>query len=124
MDTVEQSNKIVAAYNAKDFETLTSLLHPDLDFEHVNRGFAYRKRDDLLGVLRMFAGDLMPDRKMGAPERVLSSGDVVVRVAPWGGTAKVDVPGFAKAGEKVAITLCSVLHFDEQGRLVEWKDYG
>jgi len=124
MNTVEQSNKIVAAYNAKDFETLTSLLHPDLDFEHVNRGFAYRKRDDLLGVLRLFAGDLMPDRKMGAPERVLSSGDVVVRVAPWGGTAKVDVPGFAKAGEKVAITLCSVLRFDEQGRLVEWKDYG
>lgn len=124
MNTVEQSNQIVAAYNAKDFETLTSLLHPDLDFEHVNRGFAYRKRDDLLGVLRMFAGDLMPDRKMGAPERVLSSGDVVVRVAPWGGTAKVDVPGFAKAGEKVAITLCSVLRFDEKGRLVEWKDYG
>lgn len=29
-----------------------------------------------------------------------------------------------KAGEKVAITICSVLRFDAQGRLAEWKDYG
>lgn len=121
---VEQSNRIVAAYNAKDFDALSSLLHADLDFSHVNRGFSYSRRDDLMGVLRMFANELMPDRRMGAPERVIAHGDVVVRVAPWGGIPKVDIPGFAKAGETVAITICSVMRFDAQGRLVEWKDYG
>ena len=121
---IELSNGIVRAYNAKDFAGMRKLMHPDLDFAHVNRGFAYRKAEDLLQILELFAGQLMPNRRMKEPERVLSQGDTVVRVAGWGGTAAADVPGFGKAGEAIEIIICSVMRFDDAGLLVEWKDYG
>ena len=123
-DVVELSNGIVRAYNAKDFATIRKLMHPELDFAHVNRGFAFRKSEDLVQVLERFAGQLSPNRRMKDPERVLSQKDTVVRVAGWGGTAVADVPGFGKAGEAIEITICSVMRFDEAGLLVEWKDYG
>ncbi|MCC2659013.1 MAG: SnoaL-like domain [Panacagrimonas sp.] len=123
-DVVELSNGIVRAYNAKDFAKLRELMHPDLDFAHVNRGFAYRKREDLVQILELFANQLVPDRRMKEPERVLSQKDTVVRVAAWGGTAAADVPGFGKAGDAIEIVICSVMRFDDAGLLVEWKDYG
>ena len=83
-----------------------------------------RKAEDLLQILERFAGQLMPNRRMKEPERVLSQGDTVVRVAGWGGTAAADVPGFGKAGEAIEIIICSVMRFDDAGLLVEWKDYG
>lgn len=123
-DLVALSNRIVAAYNAKDFDTLKSLIHPDLDFSHVNRGFSYSKRDDLIAVLQMFAKELMPDRQMGKLERSVVDGNVIVRVAGWGGTARADIPGFGSAGDKIGITICSIMRFDDAGLLVEWKDFG
>jgi hypothetical protein len=36
----------------------------------------------------------------------------------------VDLPGFAAAGGQIMLKFCSVLRFDAQGILVEWKDYG
>ena len=123
-DPVEQSNQIVAAYNAKDFARMRTLVHPSMDFSHVNRGFSFNKSEDLFGVLEMFAAQLMPDRRMSEPERVIAHQDTVVRVARWGGTAQADIPGFGSAGDKVELTLCSIMRFDAQGLLVEWKDYG
>ena len=123
-DPLELSNEIVRSYNMKDFTKLKDLFHPALDFCHVNRGFAFTKREDLLGVLELFANRLMPDRRMQDPERVLVQGDIIVRIADWGGTAKADIPGFAQAGEKVLITICTLMRFDAERLLVEWKDYG
>lgn len=123
-DFAALSDGIVRAYNAKDFTALRGLMHPDLDFAHVNRGFAYQKSEDLIQVLELFAYQLMPHRRMKDPERVLVQNDTVVRVAGWGGVAAADVPGFGKAGDTIEIVICSLMRFDEQGLLVEWKDFG
>ena len=123
-DPITLSNQIVRAYNAADFDRLRTLMHPELDFAHVNRGFSFSTSKELIGVLELFAGQLMPDRKMSEPERVVAREDTAVRVARWGGTAQADIPGFGSAGDKVELTLCSIMRFDAQGLLVEWKDYG
>ena len=123
-DPITLSNQIVRAYNAADFDRLRTLMHPELDFAHVNRGFSFSTSKELIGVLELFAAQLMPDRKMSEPERVVAREDTAVRVARWGGTAQADIPGFGSAGDKVELTLCSIMRFDAQGLLVEWKDYG
>jgi len=123
-DFAAAANRLVDAYNAKDFATLEALMAPDLDFSHFNRDFAFRRREDLMAVLRTFAADLVPDRRFLVPERVTVAGPVVVREGFYTGTAAVDIPGFASAGGKIRLKFCSVLRFDHQGLLVEWKDYG
>lgn len=123
-DFTAAAERIMAAYNAQDFTALQALIAPTLDFAHFNRPFAFNTRDALLQVLRQFAAELVPDRRFLAPERVIAAGNVVVREGYYTGTAKVDLPGFAAAGAAVHLKFCSVLRFDDQGMLVEWKDYG
>lgn len=118
------ADKVVAAYNAQDFDGLAALIAPDLDFAHFNRDFALDSRDALIDILKQFAAGLIPDRKFETPERVTSSGNVVVREGWWTGTCQVDVPGFGSAGDAIKLKFCTVLRFDDDGILVEWKDHG
>lgn len=124
MDFAAAAERFVAFYNAKDFDRLAAMTSPNLDFSHFNRDFAFNNRDGLLEVLRQFASTLTPDRKFLPAERVTVSGNVVVREAYWTATAQVDLPGFADAGGKIRLKFCSVMRFDDNGILVEWKDYG
>jgi hypothetical protein len=34
------------------------------------------------------------------------------------------LPGFADAGGTIMLKFCTVLRFDDNGIIVEWKDYG
>ena len=52
------------------------------------------------------------------------SGNLVVREAWYAGTAAVDLPGFGTAGEAFRLRFCSVMRFDNDDILVEWKDHG
>jgi len=40
------------------------------------------------------------------------------------GTAAIDLPGFGAAGEAFRLKFCSVMRFDDDAKLVEWKDFG
>ena len=124
IDLAATADRLVEAYNAKDFDTMTAMIAPDVDFAHYNRDFVLGSRDALLDVLKAFAGEYVPDRHFEAPERVTAAGDIVVREAWYVGTAAIDLPGFAKAGEAFRLRFCSVLRFDANGILVEWKDHG
>lgn len=124
VDTAAAAERLVQAYNAKDFDGLAAMIAPDLDFTHFNRDFVLSSRDALLDVLRQFASTYVPDRRFEAPERVTVAGDIVVREAWYAGTAAVDLPGFGSAGEAFRLKFCSVMRFDAAGLLVEWKDYG
>ena len=124
MDYADVSERLVSAYNAKDFAALERMIAPDLDFAHYNRDFVMDSRDALLAVLRQFASTLVPDRHFEPAERVTVSGPIVVREAWYAGTTTVDLPGFGKAGESFRLKFCSVMRFDEDGILVEWKDHG
>ena len=123
-DSVAAAERLIQAYNAKDFEAMEAMIAPDLDFAHFNRDFTMTSRDELLGVLRAFAATYVPDRRFEAPERVTAAGNLVVREAWYAGTAAVDLPGFGAAGEAFRLKFCSVMRYDQQGILVEWKDHG
>jgi ketosteroid isomerase-like protein len=124
VDFAAAAERFMSYYNAKDFDRLAAMTSPDLDFAHFNRDFTFKNRDALLDVLRQFGSALAPDRKFLPPERVTVSGNVVVREAYWVATAQVDLPGFGNAGSKIRLRFCSVMRFDDNGVLVEWKDYG
>lgn len=115
---------MIEAYNAKNFEALSALIDPDLDFAHFNRGFILNGREALIEVLKGFAGTYAPDRHFEPASRVTVAGSVVVREAWYAGTAAVDLPGFGAAGEAFRLKFCSVMRFNDNGLLVEWKDHG
>lgn len=123
-DFAAAAERLISLYNAKDLAAMKPLISPDLDFAHFNRDFAFQKRDDLFNVLTQFAEVLAPDRHFLEPERVTAAGNVVVREAYWSGTAQVDLPGFANAGGTFRLKFCTVMRFDDNGILVEWKDHG
>lgn len=123
-DVAEASERLIRAYNDKDFDALETMISPDIDFAHFNRDFMLTDRAALLDVLRSFAATYVPDRRFEMPERVTVAGHIVVREAWYVGTAAVDLPGFGAAGESFRLKFCSVMRFDEAGNLVEWKDHG
>jgi SnoaL-like domain len=124
VDSAAAAEALIAAYNAKDFDAMEAMIAPDIDFAHFNRDFVLTSRDELLGVLRQFARDFFVDRCFEPPERCVSSGNVAVREAWYTGTCAADLPGFGAAGETFRLKLCTVMRFDDNGILVEWKDHG
>jgi len=62
-DYAAVAERLVDAYNAKDFDALEALIDPHLDFAHFNRNFAFSERAPLMGVLRHFAAEFIPDRR-------------------------------------------------------------
>lgn len=118
------ADRLIAAYNDKQFDEMAKMIASDIDFAHFNRDFVLKDRDALLDVLKGFAATYVPDRQFEAPERVMVAGNIVVREAWYVGTAAVDLPGFGSAGEGFRLKFCSVMRFDDAGILVEWKDHG
>lgn len=118
------AERLMQAYNDKDFDTLKAGMAPDISMAHYNRGASFNRADDLIDVIRAFAADIMPDRQFLPPERVLVCGNVVVREAYWTGTPIQDIPNFAAKGETIRFRLCSLMTFNEQGILIDWKDHG
>lgn len=123
-DFAASADRIIQAYNDKDFERLRVAVAPDLKMAHFNRGASFERADDLIDLMKAFADTLMPDRRFEPAEGVHVSGNVVVREGYWGGTAQQDLPGFAADGEKLRLRLCSVMTFDDSGILIDWKDHG
>lgn len=124
VDVASASERLIASYNAKDFDALSALIDPDLDFAHFNRDFILSSRAALIEVLKGFAETYAPDRRFEPADRVTVAGNIVVREAWYTGTAAVDLPGFGVAGETFRFKFCSVMRFNDDGLLVEWKDHG
>jgi hypothetical protein len=123
-DNLACAEAMIAAYNAQDFAAMEGQIALDVDFAHFNRNFVLTSRDELLGVLRQFASDCIPDRHFEPAERMFSVDDTVVRIGWYVGTCAIDLDGFGKAGEAFRLKFCSVLRFDDAGVIVEWKDFG
>ena len=120
----ECAERIIAAYNDKDFASLRSAIAPNIKMAHFNRGASFDNADELIGVMQAFGDSLMPDRRFEPVEGVHVCGNVVVREGFWGGTAMGDIAGFGMKGEKLRLRLCSVMTFNEEGILIDWKDHG
>ena len=115
--------KAVEAYNEQDFDAYQEFFASDLRFVHHNRGFAFTDRDTFIKTLRMFAADLIPNRRLHPATRIFQSGSVVVREQEWGGTAISDVPGIASKGESFTLEFSTVYVF-EADKVVEYHEYG
>jgi|SRR5215207_2252478 len=125
MDVTAAAERVISAYNSKDFDAMEGLVADDVDFAHFNRGLVFDNRQALMDAMRMFANDLLESRKFESPERVTTSGSICVREGYWTATPKVDLTAIgARAGETVTLRFCTVMRFDNSGMLVEWKDHG
>ena len=123
-DFVAASNRLVDAYNSKNFELMRELISPSISMAHHNRNFAVTSRDDLMAAIEAFAASFMRNRRFEPPERVHQLDNLVIRESYWGGTPDVDIPGFGKIAEPLRLKLCSFMRFDANSILVEWIDYG
>ena len=115
---------LVAAYNAKDFDRLAALMAPDIAYAHFTHGLAHDNREDVLKLLRRSAFEAIPDRAFDPPDRITCAGNLAVVEIWWSGTTVATMPGVSAPGNKLRVKLCSVLRFNDDGILVEWKDYG
>lgn len=123
-DYAANAERMIQAYNDKDFATLKSAIAPNITMAHFNRGASFTSADELIAVMQAFGADYMPDRQFLPAERVTVSGNVVVREGYWTGTPTQDIPNFAVKGETLRLRLCSVMTFDDAGVIVDWKDHG
>lgn len=122
-DLIDIVEGAIEAYNAKDFDKYESFFAEDLTFCHHNRSGEINGRQSLVDMFRVFASDLIPDRKLGPAKLVVQDGNVVIRQQTWEGTAAADVPGMVAKGETISLELCSVYTFD--GSVVSsYHDFG
>ena len=124
VDFVAASDRVVEAFNEKDFETLRSLMAPHLKFRHFNRDFEIDDRDEFVDLLIHFAANIMPVRKLETPERITVAGNLVVREGWYAGQAAGDYEGWSVAGQEVRHKTATFYLFDDEGILLEWVDYG
>lgn len=122
-DRVATVERLVDAYNTKNWGRYALFFREDLRFCHHNRGFEFSDRATFLAAMRVFANDLVPNRTLGPAVRCVQAGDVVVREQVWSGKAIADFPGIGAAGEDVRLEICSVYVFD--GDLIaQYHEYG
>jgi steroid delta-isomerase-like uncharacterized protein len=124
VDPAAAVESFVDAYNKQDFDGMRALLADDVSFAHYNRGFSFRTAEELIGTLRAFANEYMPDRRFEPAIRTALIGDRVYREHVWTGTLAVDLAGFGSAGDTISERLCAVYTVGPEGTIVEYLDYG
>ena len=113
----------LAAYNNKDLDQITRLLADEIHMVHYGRDIDISGADQVLTLLTRSAEGAFPDRRFHSRRRRLVDGDHVIVEQAWSATAEVDVPGYARAGESVAMDLCTIFTVTA-GRIVEYVEYG
>jgi ketosteroid isomerase-like protein len=110
------------AYNAKDLDTLGSMMADDLRWEHHGQ-FKGQGKAQLLELSRKII-EIAPDRSVKPPIRWAVTGNAIFVEHTYYGTPVVD-PGFFdwKAGVPFELAVCSIFVVDD-GKLAEWSDFG
>lgn len=121
-DPIAVANRWIAAYNAKDFTTLRSLMTDDLHVEHHNRGVVLEGADAMLTVMQQFGG-MLPDRRFHSVRKQFAAGNTVVTELTWEATPNVDIEGFAKKGETIKLELACIWTLRD-GKVADYHDYG
>jgi hypothetical protein len=119
-DPISVANRWIEAYNAKDYETLDSLMGDELDMVHHNRGVELNGPVAALGIMRQF-DDLLSTKRFHSTRRQFADGMVTEQT--WEATATTDIPGFVGEGETINLELCCVGTVRD-GKDVEYEDYG
>lgn len=121
-DAIAVANRWIAAYNAKDLDTLRNLMTDDLYMEHHNRNAVFKSPQAALEVMQAFAG-IAPDRRMHSIRKQISDGRTVVTELTWEATPNIDLPGFGEKNKTIRLELACVWTVRD-GRICEYHDYG
>lgn len=113
----------LAAYNEKDLRRIAPILDADVRMVHYGRNVDVKGAGSVLEMLERSAEGAFPDRRFHPPRRRLVAGPHVVVEHAWSATAQVDVPGFASAGEAVAMDLCTIFTVHD-GLIADYAEYG
>lgn len=124
VDFAELTERFFDYYNKGDFNSMREMMVQNIDFAHYNREVKFNNRDELIAVFPAFLENLIPDRRYTPPSRVNVSGNIVYREGVFTGTPTTYIPGFGQTGERFSLHFCSVLRFNDQGLVEEWKDHG
>lgn len=115
-------DQFVDAYSSRSVDKLLALCVDDVYVEHHNRDLAFRGRDALGEFVRGEAA-AFPDGHFEDRRASYVDGDHVLVEHTWVGTAAVDVPDTASAGEVVKVELCT-RYTVRDGLVAEFHDYG
>jgi ketosteroid isomerase-like protein len=113
----------LAAYNAGDLDAVGELLHDDVRVVHYGTPFDITGRDAVIESFARSRDVTWSQRAFLPRRRTTAQDDRVVLEHAWAGTAAVDVPDRAKAGEVVHIELCSVFTIRD-GRIAAYDEWG
>lgn len=113
----------IRAYNEADYEALEAVLAEDVHMLHHSRNSDTKGRAANIENMKTFQG-ILSNRKFTDRTLLqqLNDSQVVVKHV-WGGTADVDVPGFAEKDVPFQLPLATFMTFSD-GRLVDYEDYG
>lgn len=113
----------IRAYNEADYEALEAILAENVHMLHHSRNSDTTGRDANIENMKTFQG-ILPDRKFTNRTLLqqLNDSQVVVKHV-WGGTANIDLPGFAEKDVPFQLPLATFMTFSD-GRLVDYEDYG
>lgn len=121
-DPISVANQWIEAYNAKDLDTLRSLLTDDIRMQHHNRQEPFTSVDSIIELIDAFTA-IVPDRRFHSIRRQFTDGERVVTEQTWEATPNQDIPGFAQAGEVIKLEL-SCIWTIRNGQIAEYDDYG
>ena len=122
-DADDVVDEFVRAYNAADLDAMSAVLGPGVVMTHPGRGVDVRGHDAVLAHLARSATTTFPGRTYLPFRRRSREGTLVTIEHTWRATPRVDLPGFAVAGQPVELEICAIFGV-EDGRITELTEYG
>jgi len=122
LDPISVANRWIEAYNAKDYDTLKTLIGEQIHMVHHNRGVDVTGSEAALGLM-YGADEALSVKRFHSTRRQFTDGERVVTEHSWEAAATVEIPGIVAAGESVDLELCSVWTVRD-GKVVGYDDYG
>jgi steroid delta-isomerase-like uncharacterized protein len=111
--------QMVNAWNARDYDTMQSLLHPDYTYTGGD-GKEMRGPEAGMAIARMYAA-AFPDGRIEV-QRVYTQGDTAVAEFVARGTHGGELMGIAPTGRAVEINICNVMELRD-GKIHREREY-
>lgn len=122
-DATTVARRYMAAYGAKDFATVRSLLNPTcFQFSHHNRRAYAADAVAFVAMLERMAAEVFPDRRFTHIRGLHVVDDVVLVDAEWKATPIVTIEGRFQAGVELVMRIKSMLVV-ERGLITEIRDH-
>lgn len=125
--TRERADALLAAWNRRDYDEVSSHLTPDVVLSDHTRHWASTGSGGYVDHFRYLL-DAFPDMR-GETNSVLVDGNLLVQETTWRGrhTAPLTIPGHDKVAptnESMTMHLVTYMEFDDEGKIGGIRTYG